>query len=139
MNEKEVSSLIRLLDDPDDAIFQHVEEKLITLGAPIIARLEDVWEHSFDPLQQTRIENLIHKIQFQNVQQELAVWKLSGSSDLLQGLLIVNKYQYPDVDEQKIINQIEAIKRDAWLDMMYDMGPVEQVRLLNNILYNVHG
>lgn len=139
MNEKEVTSLIKLLDDPDHEIFQHVEEKLITLGAPIIAKLEDVWENSFDALQQSRIENLIHKIQFQNVQRELEIWKLGGCEDLLQGLLIVNKYQYPDIDEQTIINKIEAIKRDAWLDMMYDIGPAEQVRLLNNIIYNVHG
>jgi len=88
---------------------------------------------------QTRIENLIHKIQFEDVLQELELWKLSGSFDLLQGLIIVNKYQYPDVDEQKIINQIETIKRDAWLDMIYSMSAVEKVRLLNNILYNAHG
>src|SRR5690606_37908925 len=100
--------------------------------------------HSFptrrsSDLLQSRIENLIHKIQFEDVLQELELWKLSGSFDLLQGLIIVNKYQYPDVDEQKIINQIEAIKRDAWLDMIYSMSAVEKVRLLNNILYNTHG
>lgn len=139
MNEKELESLISLLDDPDHEIFQHVEEKLITLGPPVIEQLETVWEQSFDALQQSRIENLIHKIQFQNVQQELEIWKLGGAADLLRGLIIINKYQYPDLDEQKIINQIEAIKRDAWLDMMYDLGPADNVRLLNNVLYNVHG
>ncbi len=139
MNEKEIDSLIKLLDDPDAEVFQHVEQKLIMMGPEVIGRLEMVWGQSFDVMLQTRIENLIHKIQFEDVLQELELWKLSGSFDLLQGLIIVNKYQYPDVDEQKIINQIEAIKRDAWLDMIYSMSAVEKVRLLNNILYNVHG
>ncbi len=139
MNEKEIDSLIKLLDDPDAEVFQHVEQKLIMMGPEVITRLESVWEQSFDVVLQTRIENLIHKIQFGDVLQELELWKLSGSFDLLQGLVIVNKYQYPDVDEQKIINQIEAIKRDAWLDMIYSMSAVEKVRLLNNILYNTHG
>ncbi|MGV3761099.1 transglutaminase-like domain-containing protein [Parapedobacter sp.] len=139
MNEKEIDSLIKLLDDPDAEVFQHVEQKLITMGPEVIDRLETVWGQSFDVMLQSRIENLIHKIQFEDVLQELELWKLSGSFDLLQGLIIVNKYQYPDVDEQKIINQIEAIKRDAWLDMIYSMSAVEKVRLLNNILYNAHG
>ncbi|MFB2120616.1 transglutaminase-like domain-containing protein [Parapedobacter sp. 2B3] len=139
MNEREIDSLIKLLDDPDAEVFHHVEQKLIMMGPEVIGRLETVWGQSFDVMLQTRIENLIHKIQFEDVLQELELWKLSGSFDLLQGLIIVNKYQYPDVDEQKIINQIEAIKRDAWLDMIYSMSAVEKVRLLNNILYNTHG
>lgn len=139
MNEKEVDSLIKLLDDPDAEVFQHVEQKLIMMGPEVIGRLETVWGQSFDVMLQTRIENLIHKIQFEDVLQELELWKLSGSFDLLQGLIIVNKYQYPDLDEQKIINQIESIKRDAWLDMIYSMSAVEKVRLLNNIIYNAHG
>ncbi len=139
MDEKEIDSLIKLLDDPDAEVFQHVEQKLIMMGPEVIDRLETVWGESFDVMLQSRIENLIHKIQFEDVLQELELWKLSGSFDLLQGLIIVNKYQYPDVDEQKIINQIEAIKRDAWLDMIYSMSAVEKVRLLNNILYNAHG
>jgi len=139
MNEKELDSLIKLLDDPDSEVFQHVEQKLITLGPEVITRLESVWEQSFDGVLQTRIENLIHKIQFEDVLQELELWKISGSFDLLQGLMIVNRYQYPDINEQKIINQIEAIKRDAWLEMIYSMSAVEKVRLLNNIIYNAHG
>ena len=139
MNEKEINSLIKLLDDPDTEVFHHVEQQLIMMGPEVIDRLETVWGQSFDVMLQTRIENLIHKIQFEDVLQELELWKLSGSFDLLQGLIIVNKYQYPDVDEQKIINQIESIKRDAWLDMIYSMSAVEKVRLLNNIIYNAHG
>ena len=139
MSEKEIDSLIKLLDDPDTEVFNHVEQKLLMVGPEVIGRLETVWGESFDIVLQTRIENLIHKIQFEDVLQELELWKLSGSFDLLQGLIIVNKYQYPDIDEQKIVNQIEAIKRDAWLDMIYSMSAVEKVRLLNNIIYNAHG
>src|SRR5690606_22333738 len=47
--------------------------------------------------------------------------------------------QYPDLDEQKIINQLEDIKRDIWMQMVYDMSAVEKVKLINHILYGVHG
>jgi len=139
LNDNEIASLIHLLDDPDEGIYHHVEEELLTLGTTAITPLEIAWEKSFDSLLQSRIENLIHRIQFEQVHRELELWLVSGAFDLLQGLIIVNKYQYPDLDEQTIINQVDEIKRDAWLDMLYNMSAVEKVRLLNNVFYNLHG
>ncbi len=139
MKNKEVEALIRLLDDRDEEIFQHIENKLYSFGEEIIEPLEEAWEKSFDSLLQERIENLIHKIQFNAVLNDLELWRHSGSFDLLQGLLIVNRYQYPDVDEQKIINKVEEIKREVWMQMIYKMHPVEKVRLLNNVFFNTFG
>lgn len=139
MDEKEVESLIKLLDDPDTEISNHVEERLLSYGNDVISYLEDAWSHSLDVILQERIENLVHKIQFSNVKRDLELWYISGAFDLLQGMLIINKYQYPDLDEQKIINQLEDIKRDIWMQMHYEMSPVEKVKLINHILYETHG
>jgi len=139
MNEKEIASLIKLLDDPDPQIFEHIENKLLSYGNEVISYLENAWEKSFDALLQERIENLVHKIQYLNVREDLALWYQSGGFDLLRGILIVNRYQYPDLNEQKIINQLEAIKRDIWLQMMHEASPVEKVKLINHIFYNVYG
>src|SRR5690606_39034798 len=81
MNEKEISSLIRLLDDPDTEVFAHVEEKLATLGPAVVTLLENRWEQSFDALEQNRIENLIYKIQFRQVEENLEQWIKGGYSD----------------------------------------------------------
>jgi regulator of sirC expression with transglutaminase-like and TPR domain len=105
----------------------------------VIGYLENAWSHSMDAIQQDRIENLVHKIQYSNVKRELELWFIAGSYDLLQGILIINKYQYPDIDEQKIINQIEDIKRDIWMQLIYEMSAVEKVKLINHVLYEKHG
>lgn len=139
MNQKEIESLIKLLDDPDQEIAEHVENKLLSYGNDVIDFLETAWEQSFDAVLQERIENLVHKIQFQNVKHELELWHLGGSFDLLQGMITINKYQYPDLDEQKIINQIESIKREVWLQLLYDMSAVEKVKLINHVFYTVYG
>lgn len=139
INPVEINSLIKLLDDPDSEIFEHIHEKLLSYGSEAIGYLESAWEQAFDPLLQERIANLVHEIQFGIVKEELKLWQQSGSFDLLQGVLIVNKYQYPDLDEQKIINQIEAIKRDIWQQMMYEASPAEQVKLINHVFYNIYG
>lgn len=138
IDNRELNSLIKLLDDPDNEIFEHVEEKLMTLGYPVISHLELAWQESFDSLLQSRIEDIIHKIQFKNVMQELVLWKIGGATDLLRGLIIVNSYQYPATNEQEIINQIEEIKRDVWLEMTYELSASDTVRLINHIIYNTH-
>lgn len=139
INPTEVNSLIRLLDDPDTEIFSHVHEKLASYGTEVIQYLESAFEQAFDPIQQERIANLVHEIQFGTVKNDLQLWYQSGAFDLLQGILIINRYQYPDLDEQKVINQIEVIKRDIWIQMMNEASPVEQVKLMNHVFYSIHG
>jgi regulator of sirC expression with transglutaminase-like and TPR domain len=139
INPTEVNSLIRLLDDPDGEIFNHVHQKILSYGTEAIEYLEQAWEQAFDPIQQERIANLVHEIQFGIVKNDLQLWHQSGAFDLLQGILIINRYQYPDLDEQKVINHIEAIKRDIWIHMMNESSPSEQVKLINHVFYSIYG
>jgi len=139
INLTEVNSLIRLLDDPDPEIYNHVHEKLLAYGSEAIEYLESAFEQAFDAVQQERIANLVHEIQFGIVKTDLQLWHQGGAFDLLQGILIVNRYQYPDLDEQKIINHIEAIKRDIWIQMINEASPVEQVKLINHVFYHIYG
>jgi regulator of sirC expression with transglutaminase-like and TPR domain len=139
INPTEVNSLIRLLDDPDTEVYEHVYQKLLSYGTEAIEYLESAFEQAFDSIQQERIANLVHEIQFGTVKKDLELWYQGGAFDLLQGILIVNRYQYPDLDEQKVINQIEAIKRDIWLQMMNEASPVEQIKLINHVFYSIHG
>ncbi|WP_179416073.1 transglutaminase-like domain-containing protein [Mucilaginibacter sp. E4BP6] len=139
INETEVNSLIRLLDDPDQEIYNHVHEKLLSYGSEVIDYLENAFGEAFDPIQQERIANLVHEIQFDILKNDLRLWQHSGAFDLLQGILIMNRYQYPDLDEQKVINQIEAIKRDIWIQMMHESSPPEQIKLINHVFYSIYG
>jgi regulator of sirC expression with transglutaminase-like and TPR domain len=138
-NSTEIYALVKLLDDPDPEIFEHVEKRLVEHGNEVIEYLENVWESAPDATLQQRIENVVHQIQFNTVKEDLNLWYQSGAFDLLKGALIVNRYQFPDLDEQKIINQIEEIKREIWLNLQYEMSSIEKVKLINHIFYNVYG
>lgn len=139
MKETELKALISLLDDPDQNIFDHVEQHLITCGPEVIPYLEESWEASFDPLSQTRIENIIHRIQFDQIKNDLQIWAMQNNEDLLEGLLIINRYQYPNLDESIVRFQIAELRRNAWYQLMYDMNPLEKVNLLNNIIFREFG
>lgn len=138
-NTTEISALVKLLDDPDPEVFQQVAIRLLEHGNAVIQVLETEWEKSLDTLLQERIENIVHEIQFNNVKEDLNLWYQSGAFDLLQGALVINRFQYPDLDEQKLINEIEDIKREVWTNLQYEMSSVEKIKLINHIFYTVHG
>ncbi|MDQ3192961.1 MAG: transglutaminase-like domain-containing protein [Bacteroidota bacterium] len=141
MENKEIKALIDLLDDPDEEVYSHVKVKLLSFGEQIIPVLEHVWEMGdpFNNIIQTRIETIIHKIQFDNISGELTKWAKEGTNDLLTGAILIAKYQYPDLNEEKIKSKLDQITRDVWLELNDNLTALEKVRILNHIIFDVHG
>lgn len=138
MNLKEVIALITLLDDPDDGVYAEVKNRFIILGPPAIPHLETAWENSFDALMQKRIETIIHTIQFKALQTSLKNWAEKEQDDLFKGCAIIARYQYPDLDENKLKKQLQQIKQDVWLELHDDLTALEKVKIINHILFEVH-
>ncbi|NNM95850.1 MAG: hypothetical protein HKL88_10400 [Bacteroidia bacterium] len=138
LNNKEVNALIDLLDDPDDIIFSTVKDKLLDIGEKVIPALETVWETSFNPTVQTRIENIIHRIQFEKIAGSLTIWKKSPEPGLWEGAILIARYQYPDLNEAQIKKQIELIKQDVWLELNDQLTALEKVKVINHIIFDVH-
>jgi len=138
MKKKELNALISLLDDPDEKVFEQVSMKFLSLGQEIIPVLEDAWEHSFDTLIQNRIENIIHQIQFDLIKDALKDWSHPEHQNLLDGALLIARYQYPDIDFLKIKKQVDQIKQDVWLELNENLTALEKVKIINHILFDVH-
>src|SRR5436189_5105731 len=83
MTDKEIKALISLLDDEDKQISSHVEEKLLSLGSEAIPFLEHEWENNLNPAVQGRIEDLIHKLQYELLSTRLKEWYTGSEHDLL--------------------------------------------------------
>lgn len=138
MNTNELNALISLLDDPDEAIFEQINAQILAQGSKVVPELEQAWEISKSILQQQRIENLIQKIQFTETSAALNTWVLSGGKDLLEGALIISKYQFPDLNVKKINAYIDQLKQDIWIELNPNLTALEQVRVINHILFEVH-
>ena len=138
MTNKEIKALISLLEDDDPEIYQHVSEQINELGDAIIPFLEEAWEESLNPDFQKKMEDLIHELQFEGLKERLKAWKEEGATNLLQGIWLVNTYQYPDVEMSQITKSIEQIYYDAWLNVKPDMHPYDQVKALNYAIFKMN-
>jgi regulator of sirC expression with transglutaminase-like and TPR domain len=136
LNPKQLDALVSLLDDPDLEVKNHVRDKIISLGAEIIPFLEQKWETSFNPEVQKEIEELVHDLQFSLVKTRLAEWRDSEDRDLLTGLWILNTYQYPDLDFAKLNAEMHQIYFEVWTAFQNDLQPFDQVRTINNVIFN---
>ncbi|NLR57076.1 hypothetical protein HGH93_03150 [Chitinophaga polysaccharea] len=140
MNEnREINALFHLLDDPDLEVFDTVASKILLYGKDIIPNLENLWENTVDEAIQERIELLIHRVHYQDLQAAVRAWGLSDSQGLLQGAILASRYQFPDLIDTQIIAEIDRIKRNIWLELNNYLTPLEQINVLNSMVYNYFG
>lgn len=110
----------------------------MSLGPPVIPHLESAWESAYDIVLQKRIEQVIHDIQFEILTRAFKNWVDTESEDLLKGLLLVARYQYPELNEEKIRKEIKQITQDVWLELNEDLTALEKIKILNHIIFDVH-
>lgn len=137
MNEDKFNALIRLLDDPDPVVTQHVEEELFGLGPKGIEKLEAAWESAGDAIVQARIEELISRIQITHFSGLLLQWRLAGGESLLEGWLLLTQMQYPMLNVQKYRNEIQRLVSKIWLQLDSRMNELERLITINKQLYSV--
>ncbi len=139
MDNPELKALISLLDDTDQEIYGQIEEKLISMGNNVIPFLEDAWSNAFDPILQQRIAYIVHKIQFDTLLEDLKLWIHTADENLFDGAILVARYQYPELDKEKISAFIAQIKKDIWLELNENLTALEQVNIINHIFFTKYG
>jgi len=135
----EISALFTLIDDPDEEVFGAVSEKIIDYGKNIIPNLEHLWETTPDEGIQERIELIIHRLHYRDLSEDMRQWNVSGHHDLMLGALLVCKFQYPDLSTTPVLQEIEKVRRNIWLELNNYLTPLEQVNIVTSILYSYYG
>lgn len=136
--KKEIQALFHLIDDPDNEVYDTVANQILIYGKEIIPSLEHLWETTEDEAVQERIAQLIHRVHFQDLQNELKHWSATENPELLRGAILVAKYQYPDMNIPFLLTQFDQIRRNLWLELNNYLTPIEKVNTFNGIIYNYY-
>lgn len=135
---REISALLHLIDDPDTEVFTTVSERIISLGKDIIPNLEHLWEITPQEDVQERIEMLIHRLHFQDLQLEFAQWAKKDFPDLMDGAYLVSKYKFTDLHLSHSNQELEKLRKNIWLELNSYLTPLEQINVVNKIFYSFH-
>jgi len=139
LDEREFRALLTLLDDSDPEVLEHVEQKLLTLGPPVIERLESAWETMPDEALQRRIEEVIGRIQLGHSTDELYKWRLDGGRKLFDGWVTLSRFQYPTLNVAKYQKEISRLVNKIWLELTGSMNVFEKLCIINRQLYTYDG
>ena len=115
-----------------------MQEKLVSYGLEIIPILENYWSSSPNHEVQERVEGMIHKLQFSEVRKAFELWCLEPY-DLMQAAILLSRIKFPDLNEKSVWSQFEKIRRNIWLELNSYLTPIEQINVINSILFNYFG
>ena len=135
---REISALFHLIDDPDTEVFTTVSDRIISFGKEIIPNLEDLWENTPQEEVQERIEMLIHRLHFQDLQEEFSHWARKDFPELMDGAYLVSKYKFPDLHISPSAQELEKLRKNIWLELNSYLTPLEQINVVNKIFYSFH-
>ena len=136
--EAEISALFKLIDDPDEEVFNTIADRLLNYGTPIIPDLEHLWENTLDEATLERIEIMIYKLRLQDLKEAFVEWKSKPDPSLFEGALLVTKFQFPELAIDSLRHQMEKIRRNIWLELNNYLTPLEQANVIRNILFNYY-
>ncbi len=137
---QKIKALISLLDDPDPQVWEPAMNELSNADIQISDTLKELLESGLESSEQhQRLEACIEAIRFQHIGQQIINWKNQGGQNLLEAIALICQLKYPDVTEADLQERLEALRLDAWLEFHYDLTSFEKVKILNYILFQLHG
>ena len=138
MSEKEFQAIIKLLQDPDELVYEHVRIKILDEATGIQTKLIEEKQKSKNDLLIDRVDEILSDIELEKTYNKLHEWNETKDNDLLKGAFLIEKLIYPEVNFQDIYKKITQIKRSIEIDLTNNFSPLEQVRVINHFFYKIH-
>ena len=139
MSRTDIHALIQLLEDPDEVIFNTVRDAITEKGEEVLHTLEDHFIiGSGDPLALQRLSEIIANIQYKTTYVSIKEWQ-NGEQELLEGMLILNKYYQRNVPSEEITYLFSRLRQDIWLELNERLTALETVNVVNHILFKLCG
>lgn len=143
---KDTENLIKLLDDNDEFVYQHVRSKLLEAGNDAIPALMMGLTND-NPVLNERIKNIIDEIYFSEV--DLKFKELAQKKDniLEEAVFLMASYGYPELDMDKYKNELDTMgeKLNASIDklktntLIPQGDPLHIINIINNFLFYQQG
>lgn len=143
---KDTENLIRLLDDNDEFVYQHVRSKLLEVGNDAIPALMMSLTND-NRLLNDRIKNLIDEIYFSEVDAKFKSLSERKENILEEAVFLMANYGYPELDMNKYKNELDtmgkklnvSIEKMKTNTLIPQDDPLHIINIINNFLFYQQG
>lgn len=133
-----LNALMFLTDEPDEHLYINVASAIISFGEKALPFLKNKINLVKDLYHRQRLEHLIYIIERRDIMEKLRLWREKREHDLVEPYFTLAKYYYPNADWAWYGFQLMMIIEQAEKEINTDLSPLEQVKTLNHIIYDVN-
>lgn len=134
----EEESLLILLDDPDEEVYQSIRSRILELGPRILPQLEAGASLASSLSVHQRYVELISHLQTDYIFQELRKWMSDDTPRLMEGGWLLTRFLFTDLSFSDLQTVIQPFVREIWLELNNQLTALERVRLMNHFLFEKH-
>ncbi len=135
----ELTALLGLIDEPDEEMFGKVKERILFFGKEAVKPLEEELACANSQQEYNRIEEIIDEIVLKDTVDLLSEWKKSEKHDITDAWTTISGFLNRDIDKNKIQESVFDIFKDVWLEINENLTALEKIRVINHIIYKIHG
>jgi len=128
-------SLIKLLDDPDQMVYEAVMQKIQQIGTELLPDLELAAKQAMSPILFERIEMVIKALRFDQLKQDLSSWINSSSPRLIEGAWLAARFQFTELGLDQFIAIIKPLRDEIWLEISESLTALEKIRVMNTLYF----
>jgi hypothetical protein len=128
-------SLIQLLDDPDNLVFEAVSEKILQVGIAMVPDLEMAAKQAMSSVLFERIEHIIKILHFNQLKEDFRQWILNPNPRLIDGAWLMARYQFPDLSKQDFYKSIKPLRDEIWLELSDTLTALEKITVMNTLVF----
>lgn len=137
LNEREITSLIKMLDDPDEAIAESIIAQLVKTGLSSVSLMRQIWEINLNPIVEQRIEEIEYKIKTNEAISFFSNWNASKKS-VFDAWMFICEMLDPNFNKETILNFVNKLRFDAWKEFNDDLTTLEKCKILSYVIENMH-
>lgn len=143
---KDTENLIRLLDDNDEFVYNHVRTKLLEAGNDAIPSLMMGLTND-NPLLNERIKNLIDEIYFSEIDSKFKELSQKEGDILEEAVFLMASYGYPELDMEKYKHELDvmgeklniSVEKLKTNTLIPQGDPLHVINIINNFLFYQQG
>ena len=133
-----LKSLMFLTNEPDEHLYINIANAIFDYGEKALPLLKEKLKETSEPFHRERLESLVYSIERQDLISKLNSWSEKRSHDLMEPYFILSKNRFPDADWAWFGFQMVMLIEQAEKELNPNLTPLEQVKILNHIIYDVN-
>ena len=137
---KDLKYLLELLDDDNDEVYSIVHDRILSYGEDVLPELKNVWRNTESVVLFERVDSIIKEIARITNSRKFEEWLKEGKeTDILNGVLLLNKMYNPDIDVDGIKSKIDKLIKDIWLELNNNLTSLEKINIVNHFIFKEFG